>query len=239
MTLPFELLRLIRQPAFRPHAARWQAARLSLRHASNLQSPATTQRNAATDYQSEEYSSPFAAVASIFGRIFRIAVYGSVAAVVSGLCVWQGTNLWIEYIAMGRALPLIQDEFAWEEDEQDAWSGNHAGGGTDKRLSFYSRLAIRSAYSAQLYSAGPLDIGKSGGHLIQNAREAMQVPDKGYLAAEQHLLYAIATAREQNIELPDRAIIELEQRLASIRERVAGKAYLLEARKGWERFVSS
>jgi hypothetical protein len=193
------------------------------------------QRSAATDYESTEYSAPFLATASIFGRIFRIAVYGSVLITVSALSIWEASNLAIEHVSMGRALPLMHDEYAWEEDEQEAWSGNHTGGGTDSRLDFWTRLAIRSAYSSQSAPAGPLQVGQSGARLIQNAREAMVVPDQGYLTAERHLVYAITTAREQKIELPDRAIIELEMRLASVRERAAGQAYLIGARKGYER----
>ncbi|TNY19196.1 Serine/arginine repetitive matrix protein 2 [Rhodotorula diobovata] len=82
------------------------------------------------------------------------------------------------------------------------------------------------------------------------ASQGRQVGDGGWLLAERYLLYALSRAAARGIALDDggstweqrvdhggvdRAAVELEERLAGVRERIGGRARLEAARDGWER----
>lgn len=174
--------------------------------------------------------------------MFRYTVYGSVALVITTVTLWAGTHVWVEYIELGRAFPLQPDALGWD-NEETSWSGGHAGGGTDTRLPWAVRNGIRAAYVAQHYGGGPLPspIGQgkhAGGQLIASQRESIQVPDAGYITAERNLVHALLAISKKGTQLPDRAVLELEERLAGVRERLAGSVGLAEARRGWERIWS-
>ncbi|GAA5947330.1 hypothetical protein JCM3765_001628 [Sporobolomyces pararoseus] len=79
------------------------------------------------------------------------------------------------------------------------------------------------------------------------------IRDSGWLLAEQYLVFALKKASERGISLVepkdweiwvekggvDRCAIELEERLAGLRERLGGRLKLELAREGWERIYNS
>lgn len=75
--------------------------------------------------------------------------------------------------------------------------------------------------------------------------DAGEIGDAGWQQAEGYLLFAIDSAQQKGISLSspgggagdavDRTALELEQRLASLRELIGGRYKLNEARDGWER----
>ncbi|GAA5837627.1 hypothetical protein JCM9279_006810 [Rhodotorula babjevae] len=120
-----------------------------------------------------------------------------------------------------------------------------------------------SASAPASSSASPFSVSRMGGDMIGARHDAAagaatqgrQVGDGGWLLAEQYLAYALARAAERGIALDDsslapaawerhvdqggggvdRAAVELEERLAGVRERIGGRARLEAARDGWER----
>ena len=119
-----------------------------------------------------------------------------------------------------------------------------------------------SASAPASTSASPFTVSRMGGDMIGakhdaaaavTAAQGRQVGDGGWLLAEQYLAYALARAAERGIALDDsslagaawdrhiehggvdRAAVELEERLAGVRERIGGRARLEAARDGWER----
>ncbi|GAA5896430.1 hypothetical protein JCM8208_001872 [Rhodotorula glutinis] len=110
-------------------------------------------------------------------------------------------------------------------------------------------------------SASPFSVSRMGGDMIGAKHDAQlavaaqgrQVGDGGWLLAEQYLAYALERAARRGIALDDsslagaawerhvdeggvdRAAVELEERLAGVRERIGGRARLEAARDGWER----
>ncbi|GAA5993342.1 hypothetical protein JCM5350_001572 [Sporobolomyces pararoseus] len=79
------------------------------------------------------------------------------------------------------------------------------------------------------------------------------VADSGWLLAEQYLSFALKKASEKGFSLlepsdwesriekggVDRSLVELEERLAGLRERLGGRLKLELAREGWERIYQS
>ncbi|BGO97633.1 Serine/arginine repetitive matrix protein 2 [Rhodotorula toruloides ATCC 204091] len=96
-------------------------------------------------------------------------------------------------------------------------------------------------------------VTRPGGRFISSeddlAALGAQVNDSSWLEAEQYLVTALALAQDKGISLieslewekhveqggVDRAAVELEERLAGIRELIGGRPRLEAARDGWER----
>lgn len=124
-----------------------------------------------------------------------------------------------------------------------AWISQNWGGGV---------VASPVSQTQQLASAAKSPFGSAaiGGTLIGTREEREQlalgteVGDAGWKMAEQYLVYALDRAEtKKGISLAgsgvdtgvDRAAVELEQRLAGLRERIGGRYKLEAAREGWER----
>ncbi|CEQ39725.1 SPOSA6832_01290, partial [Sporobolomyces salmonicolor] len=113
--------------------------------------------------------------------------------------------------------------------------------------------AVGSPVGAAAPSSSPFGVSRPGGQMI-GAQQAVAsrgevVTDAGWGLAEQYLVYALNRAAKKGISLlesadweaqvekggVDRAAVELEERLAGLRERIGGKYKLEQARAGWER----
>ncbi|KAM0754167.1 hypothetical protein T439DRAFT_323050 [Meredithblackwellia eburnea MCA 4105] len=211
-----------------------------------------------TDLPVEDYASPLLHTANTFATLFRYTVYGSVTIVLLSLGAFAGVHLWVEKVELagdGASKSSTgadeEDQHMWGE-ELDGWSGGHLGGGTDPRLGIRARMAIRSAWIGQSWGAGitasPVSPSPSsspfGGAMIgtqSHVNVGRAVPDAGWQMAENYLVYAISRAEQKGISLlspeekVDRTALELEERLAGVRERMGGRFKLEEARAGWER----
>ncbi|GAA6061835.1 hypothetical protein JCM10212_000752 [Sporobolomyces blumeae] len=162
------------------------------------------------------------------------------------------------------SLSAHDDPDEWLADVE-GWSGAHTGqGGTDPRLGILARAAVRGAWISQHWGAGSalspvsnhqatFGVSKAGGTMIgaQQAQASRGTPvnDAGWAMAEQYLAYAMRRAEDKGISLVepadwearierggvDRAAVELEERLAGLRERIGGRIKLEQARDGWER----
>lgn len=131
-----------------------------------------------------------------------------------------------------------------------AWMSQNWGSGTVAAPE--SGPAASAPTTASPFAvAAPRRIGEqqSGGASVDPAA-ARQVHDAGWIMAERYLAQALRRASEtRGISLVDsrdweahvdhggvdHAAVELEQRLAGIRERIGGRARLEKARQGWER----
>lgn len=130
-----------------------------------------------------------------------------------------------------------------------AWISQHWGSGV---VSSVTAAQTPSRFTASPFGAasmGGMTIG--GGNAARAALESTrELDDAGWLMAERYLVYAMRQAAAKGVTLLpsatvstaprrsssiDRAAIELEQRLAGLRERIGGWYKLDEARKGWER----
>ncbi|GAA5875538.1 hypothetical protein JCM16303_000662 [Sporobolomyces ruberrimus] len=110
-----------------------------------------------------------------------------------------------------------------------------------------------SPIAAQQGGSGASHFAVVGPRMIgqEQTRQTRGTPvaDSGWLMAEQYLVFALDKAKERGITLEepgdwerqvekggvDRAAVELEERLAGLRERIGGRLKLELAREGWER----
>lgn len=108
------------------------------------------------------------------------------------------------------------------------------------------RIGDSPGSAAATVAGGPSEVGGGG----VDSQAARQVHDAGWIMAERYLALALRRAQEtRGISLVDssdweahiehggvdRAAVQLEQRLAGIRERIGGRTRLYKAREGWER----
>lgn len=244
-----------------------------------------------TDLPVEDYASPLLHTASFFHSLFRYAVFGSVGIVSLGLGTLAAIHAWVEKVELAGGMTDPADEDGWGE-ELEGWSGAWRGGGTDPRLGFFARAAVRGAWISQHWgggivaspvsqteqkvrSAGNPFASSLGGAMIGGGKSmeepslGKEVGDAGWRLAENYLVYAMTRAEAKGISLVfpeghdratsstsaldsvtystipdastsrtskvDRAAVELESRLANLRERIGGRYKLEEAREGWER----
>ncbi|KAK4053854.1 hypothetical protein OIV83_001510 [Microbotryomycetes sp. JL201] len=231
----------------------------------------------ATNLPVEDYASPLLHTASFFSRLFRYAVYGSVAIVAVTVGSLTALHLYVEHVplANGHSNESDDDE-GWADDVVDGWSGAQRGGGTDPRLGVFARSAIRGAWICQNWGTGllastplnkqataatvsssPFGPAAIGGTRIGQTTQSQKPPassaDEGLRLAESYLRFAQIRAEKKGIALAfaqgfdgqgyaqarnqgvDRAAVEIEERLASVRERIGGRYKLEQAREGWER----
>ncbi|GAA6004579.1 hypothetical protein JCM10207_000944 [Rhodosporidiobolus poonsookiae] len=129
-----------------------------------------------------------------------------------------------------------------------AWISQSWGGGTVASPA----ATVAPAGSAQ--AGTPFGaLARPGGTMIgardEIASRGTPVRDAGWLLAEKYLVFALQKAAGRGISLVDsvdweahiehggvdRAAVELEERLAGLRERIGGRYKLEAAREGWER----
>jgi hypothetical protein len=130
-----------------------------------------------------------------------------------------------------------------------AWMSQNWGSGTVAAPESGPAASAPTTASPFAVSA-PRRIGEQQGGASVDPAAARQVHDAGWIMAERYLAQALRRASEtRGISLVDsrdweahvdhggvdRTAVELEQRLAGIRERIGGRARLEKARQGWER----
>lgn len=204
-----------------------------------------------TNLPIEDYASPLAHAYDVFAKLFRYAVFGSVSIVTVGVVGLVGMHIWVENVELG--LPAVEEDAQSWREEIEGWSGGHLGGGTDPRLGTTVRSAIRGAWIAQTWGTGavgspvsssPFSVNSGGAMIgVEKMIDAAEVGDAGWQLAEGYLIYALQAAESRGISLCapsvgdtlDRTAVELEQRLAGLRELMGGSGKLEAAREGLER----
>lgn len=135
-----------------------------------------------------------------------------------------------------------------------AWISQHWGSGLAASpvtgSIFQQPIAARHGGNPSPFGAtsmGGMTIGGDTRGANAVAESSRELGDAGWKMAEKYLLYAMRHAQSKGVSLDpsaasvssppkiDRAAIELEERLAGLRERIGGRWKLSEARSGWER----
>ncbi|GAA6013003.1 hypothetical protein JCM8202_002983 [Rhodotorula sphaerocarpa] len=135
-----------------------------------------------------------------------------------------------------------------------AWMSQNWGSGTVAAPDTSSGAAATAPSQSPFAVSAPRRIGDAAGGGVAaqgvDPGAGRQVHDAGWIMAERYLAMALQRAQEKRgISLVDsvdweshvehggvdRAAVELEERLAGIRERIGGRARLHKAREGWER----
>lgn len=161
------------------------------------------------------------------GRILRALIYTSLGLGTSATLGFLGLHLWVETFELPPPSSTSlrdgshEDLYGWEE-ELEGWSGTHLGQGTDPRLGWEARGLIRSAWVASHWQTGQRALSTSSSD--ESEDEDRWMIDSGYAIAENRLQAGLILAQERHgLQLYhpqslDKALIELENRLASVCE---------------------
>lgn len=181
--------------------------------------------------QQENYARPTAVAFSVFHRIFKYSAWG--VAIIAGttLLGLEAAHQWVEHVELQPEFK--NDSFGWES-ERDGWSGGPQGG-TDPRLGWWARRAVRSAWIPLNWGTGNFDsvIGTSEG---EGGR--LNIYELKYAAAESFIRGAIQAAQKRLSEPNDRALLELMNLHAAVVERMGGQSNLEAARIEREALLS-
>jgi tetratricopeptide (TPR) repeat protein len=181
--------------------------------------------------QQENYARPTAFAFSVFHKIIKYSIGGiAIMAGVTALGL-EATHQWVEHIELQPELK--GDPFGWES-ERDRWTGGPQGG-TDSRLGWWARRAVRSAWI-------PLNWGSDNFESIIGVGEGeeggLNIFERKYAVAETFLRGAIEAAQKRISEPSDHALLELTNLHAAVVERMGGRANLEAARTEWESLLS-
>lgn len=157
------------------------------------------------DMPREDYASPAVYAFSTLGRIVKYLVLGAVGIGGTVYATYEGVHAYVENVSLAapsRAAP--DDKYAWA-DENLPFTGG-VKGGTDPRLGWKGRHALRAAYIAWEWGAGEasaLAIQRRSFHPdIGGVAARESWVDRGYEIAEEYIDVATAAARKNGIVFP-------------------------------------
>jgi hypothetical protein len=161
------------------------------------------------DMPREDYASPAMYTLSYMSRIVRYVVVSGVSLSLLAYAGFEGSHWYIEHVTLSAPSRDGGDEYGWQEETQ-GWTGG-ASGGTDSRLGWKARHALRGAWLCQERGAGatPGSIGSSL-HGDANAAKGLigagavnvNKVDRGYELADEYIDVAIKQAVKKNLTFP-------------------------------------
>ncbi|TXT04372.1 hypothetical protein VHUM_04139 [Vanrija humicola] len=157
------------------------------------------------DMPREDYAAPAAYTLSLMGRVIKYLVFGGLTIAVVSLASYEGTHLYVEHVALASPSRSGDDEaFGWA-DENQAWTGGERGG-TDPRLGFRARHALRAAWIAWEWGAGDtastIAIHPELRRPASPGAGSVNTVDRGYQLADEYIEAAIAAARRRGFAFP-------------------------------------
>lgn len=159
------------------------------------------------DMPREDYAQPAAYTVSFIGRTIKYIVYGTLGLSLTSYLGFEGMHAYVEHIALAAPSRAADDDaYAWA-DENQAWTGGERGG-TDSRLGWKGRHALRGAWICWEWGAGD-----SGGSITKRhpdlpgrrgmiGASAVNRIDRGYELADEYIDAAIRIAEAKGIVFP-------------------------------------
>lgn len=168
----------------------------------------------------ETFATPFHEFLRTLSRIARIITLYGLSAVTAVALVYEGTHQYVEHVAMKKSFvksSFNKDQWGWDDEVEDETWGRTAG--SDRRLGFLGRHALRSAWMALNWGGGvslshvmrgsvfgsPKD-GMFRGITPSGTSSIVQGAD-GLGPAEQFLARTLEIAEAKGIKLPDIAAV--------------------------------
>jgi hypothetical protein len=218
------------------------------------------------DMPREDYAGPAMYTFSYLGRMVRYLVYGILTVGTISLTAFEGLHIYIENISLATPARVSSDEYGWEE-ENPSWTGGEKGG-TDSRLGYKARHALRAAWICQEVGAGGSGAGSIGRssslHPTMGAIAGrVNTIDRGYELAEEYIDLAIQEAKRKGLRFPpnlpasqdgpndnttgigsstkqvDPTAVDLLMLKAGVLERIATDTSLLQAKDVYQQIFSA
>lgn len=185
-------------------------ARISVRSLTQNASPNKDPNALPPNFPHENYAVPAAHAVSTLGRIVKYVAAGAVGLGVTAVVAFEGMHYWVENVALSapsRSDPNDLASYGWE-DENVPFTGGMKGG-TDPRLGWKARHALRGAWIAWEWGAGQASVihNRSLHPEISNRSKSLirkvAPVDRGYEMAAEYIDVAIAQARAKGLVFPD------------------------------------
>ena len=136
-----------------------------------------------------EFRQGFEQVASFYGRFIKYTTLSFISLASLVYISWEGCHQWVEQVELAPPPSPSDDPYQWS-DELDTWTS--ASGGTDPKLGYRGRHAVRAAWMALHWAGEPnlnviessVAVGGTGGNPF----------DKQLHDALSHLSTALAVA---------------------------------------------
>ncbi|KLT45110.1 hypothetical protein CC85DRAFT_299977 [Cutaneotrichosporon oleaginosum] len=148
------------------------------------------------DMPREDYAGPAAYTVSFIGRTIKYIIYGTMGLGATAYLAFEGAHAYVEHVSLAAPSRAVDgDEWAWA-DENQAWTGG-VKGGTDSRLGWRGRHALRGAWICWEWGAG--DSGSTISRHPEFKRGMIGASpvnrvDRGYELAEEYIDAAIRVA---------------------------------------------
>ncbi|BEI81532.1 hypothetical protein CcaverHIS002_0206920 [Cutaneotrichosporon cavernicola] len=155
------------------------------------------------DMPREDYAEPAAYTVNLIGRTIKYIIYGTLGLGVTAYLGFEGMHAYVERVCLAPPSHALEgDEYAWA-DENQSWTGG-AKGGTDRRLGWKGRHALRGAWICWEWGAGD-----SGGTISRHPEfrkgmigSSVNRVDRGYELADEYIDAAIRVAEQKGITFP-------------------------------------
>lgn len=174
----------------------------------------------------EQFSADVLRALRTLGKIFAWMGYGTIVGGLIMAMAFEGGHVWVE-----QQMKVKPDDDAkrwgWEPE---SWTGGEYGG-TSAKLGLFGRHAVRAAWFALNFRTPFLNAALSG----ENGKYgALAFTDQDLHSAGIYLERAIARMRDQEGKLPpDREVLDLLERYASVQELLASPAALVRAYRSY------
>jgi hypothetical protein len=213
------------------------------------------------DMPREDYAGPAMYTFSYLGRMVKYLLYGILTIGGISLTAFEGLHVYIENISLASPARISSDQYGWEE-ETPSWTGG-VKGGTDSRLGWKARHALRAAWICQEIGAGGSGSGSIGRSSTLHptmgaiAGRVNQI-DRGYELAEEYIDLAIREARKKGLKFPpnlparqtgpsttmekvevDPTAVDLLMLKAGVLERIATDTSLLQAKDVYQQIFEA
>lgn len=225
--LPQSSIRFLRRGVLiRP---RCTLRRLSDRVPSHIQRPEREEINDGP--VQAEFREGFEQVTSFYGRFIKYSALSFISLVSLVYIGWEGCHQWVERVELASPPSPFDDPYQWSE-ELDVWTD--VSGGTDAKLGYRGRHAVRAAWMALNWTGEPnLNVVESS---VATGETSGNAFDKQLYSALGHLSTALAVAHHNAGKLGsetverDPTVINLLALSAAVLDRIASPSALATAK---------
>jgi len=180
-----------------------------------------------------EFRQGFEQVVSFYGRFIKYTTLSFISLASLVYIGWEGCHQWVEHVELGPPPSPSDDPYQWAED-LDSWTGASGSGGTDPKLRYRGRHAVRAAWMALNWSGEPslnvIESSVAAGETSGNAFDKQLYNALGHLSTALAVAYHTAGESGTNTSDRDPTVMNLLALNGTILDRIASPSALYTAK---------